>query len=169
MKKVSVNKAIEKFLPENIVFVLSYDRKNNRSSGMIASSCMVCSYEPYYMLVIALWKKGYTHKLIQDTKEFVIAVPNKSLEKAVDIFGMKHGDKVNKVKLSNVTTSKAKFLQTSLLADATINFECKVEKEVDVGDHILFIGKIVASYINEDKKVLLNFGIKKGKRVSIEF
>ncbi|RLE42730.1 hypothetical protein DRJ48_02865, partial [Candidatus Woesearchaeota archaeon] len=52
---------------------------------------------------------------------------------------------------------------------ATINFECKLFKEVDSGDHIIFIGKIVASYINKDKKVLLNMKKVDGKRIFEEF
>lgn len=168
MKKVSISKALEKFKPENIVFVISFDRENDRPSGMVAAWSTICSSNPY-MVAVALWKKGYTHKLIQDTKEFVVAVPNKSLEEAIDVFGKLHGDKIDKFKISKVRTSDAEFVKPPLLSEATINFECRLEREIETGDHILFIGKIMASYINEDKKVLLNLGKKEGKRVFQEF
>jgi len=168
MKPVATSQAIERFKPENIVFVISFDRENNRPSGMIAAWSTICSSDPY-MIAVALWKKGYTHKLIQDTKEFVVSVPDKSLEQAIEIFGKQHGDKVNKFKRSEVATSKAKFIKPPLLLEATINFECRLEKEVETGDHFLFIGKILASYVNEDKKVLLNLGKREGKRIFQEF
>ena len=66
-------------------------------------------------------------------------------------------------------TSKAKCVDLPLLSDATLNFECKSEKEVDCGDHFLFIGKVVASWINGDKKVLMNMGKKDGERIFQEF
>jgi flavin reductase (DIM6/NTAB) family NADH-FMN oxidoreductase RutF len=168
MKTVSIEKAFTQFKPENIVFVISYDKKNKRPSGMIAGWNMKCSSGPH-MFAVALWKKGYTHKLIQQTKEFVIAIPNKKIEKAIGIFGMTHGDKVDKFKIAKLKTLPAKYIKPPLLADATINLECKVEQEIDTGDHIIFIGKVLAAYVDEKRRVLLNMGKVNGKRVFREF
>lgn len=168
MKTVSANKAFDTFKPENVVFVLSYDRKNNRPSGMVAGWSMKCSYKDK-LFSVALWKKGYTHKLIRDTKEFVIAVPNKSLEQALNVFGTKHGNKIDKFKVTKVATQKAKYINVPLLSDATINMECKLESELETGDHIIFVGKVLTAYINKGKKVLLNMGKKDGSRVFREF
>ncbi len=44
-----------------------------------------------------------------------------------------------------------------------------MEKIVDSGDHVIFIGKILASYLNEEKKVLFNMGRVDGKRLFQEF
>lgn len=168
MKSVTFSKAFEKFNPENVVFVISFDSKNDRVSGMIASWCTFCSFDPP-LIAVALWEKGYTHRLIEDTKEFVVAVPSESLREAIEIFGEKHGDEIDKFKLAKVVIEDAKFVKPPLLAEATINFECKLEKKIKTGDHFLFIGKIVASYINEDKKVLLSFGKRNSKWVFKEF
>ena len=50
-----------------------------------------------------------------------------------------------------------------------MNFECKLIQEIIPGDHVVFIGEILASYISEDKKVLLNMGRSNGNRVFEEF
>lgn len=168
MKTISTDKAFDLFKPENVVYVISYDRKNKRPSGMIAGWSMKCSSSPK-LFAVALWKKGYTHKLIQDTKEFVVAVPNKKLEKAIEIFGGKHGDTIDKFKVAKVATQKAKHINVPLLTDATINMECKLEKELETGDHVIFVGKVLASYHNQNKKVLLNMGKKNNKRIFQEF
>lgn len=168
MKQILTSKALKSLKPERVVFVISYDRKNKRPSGMVCGWSTICSSDPN-MIAVCLWKKGYTHKLVQDTKEFVVAVPNKGMEEAIHVFGENHGDKVDKFKSSKVRTSEAKFVKVPLLSDATMNFECKLEKEVDSGDHILFVGKVVASWVNEDKKVLINMGKKEAKRVFQEF
>ncbi|GAF98298.1 unnamed protein product, partial [marine sediment metagenome] len=102
-------------------------------------------------------------------KEFVIAIPNKGLEKEVEFFGSKHGDEIDKFKETKIKTEKAKFVKSPLIKQATINLECKLEKEVDSGDHIIFIGEILTAYLNKDKKVLLNMGEAEGKRIFQEF
>ena len=37
----------------------------------------------------------------------------------------------------------------SVLADAVANFECKMESELETGDHVLFVGRVVASHVND--------------------
>jgi flavin reductase (DIM6/NTAB) family NADH-FMN oxidoreductase RutF len=168
MKEVSIKKAFEKFKPESCVFVISWDKKNKRPSGMIAGWNMKCSAKPP-LFAVSLWKKGYTHKLIRQSREFVIAVPNKKLEKAVKFFGTRHGDKVDKFKKTKIETLPSRYLKSPLIKEATINLECKLKKEVDSGDHIIFIGEVLAAYINPNKKVLLNMKKVAGKRIFKEF
>jgi len=131
---------------------------------MIAGWKTRCSIKPPLFAVV-LSKEGHTHKLIRRSKEFVVAVPNKELEKEVNFFGTKSGSRINKFKKTKIETEKAKFVKSPLIRKATINLECKLEKEINSGDHIMFIGRILAAYINESKKVLFNFGKKKGKRI----
>ena len=167
MKEIPISVALSKFKPENVVFVISVD-KNGKPSGMVAGWNMKCSFDPP-LFAVSLQKKGHTHKLIRESKEFVIAVPNKELEKELMFFGTTRGDEVDKFKKTGIKTEKAKYVKSPLIKDATMNFECKLEEEVDSGDHIIFIGKVLASHINEDKKVLLNMGTFEGKRVFKEF
>lgn len=167
MERVLVKECFEKFKPESCVFILSVDRKGN-PNGMIAGWHMKCSIDPP-LLAISLSKKGNTHKLIKGSKEFVVAVPNKELEREVEFFGSTHGDKTDKLRETKIEVEKSKFIKTPLIKKATINFECKLEKEVDSGDHIIFIGRVLASYINKDKKILLNMGRAGYKRIFREF
>ncbi|MCL5010716.1 MAG: flavin reductase family protein [Patescibacteria group bacterium] len=168
MKKVSVEKAFDKFKPESCVFVISVD-KNSGPSGMIAGWKMRCSWNVPFYFAVALSKSGHTHTLIEQSKEFVVAVPNKELEKQVEFFGSVSGKDIDKFKVSGIETAPAKFIRSPLLKKATINLECKLYKQIDSGDHIIFIGEILACYINENKKVLLNMGKLKGKRIFKEF
>ncbi|MFA5189055.1 MAG: flavin reductase family protein [Patescibacteria group bacterium] len=163
MKESNINDAFEALKPETCIFVISID-ENGRPSGMINAWHMKVSREPG-LFAVSLSKNGYTHKLIQQSKEFVVAVPNKELEKEVLYFGTTHGNEVDKFKETGLETEKAKFIKSPLIKKATINFECALEKEVDAGDHIIFIGKILASYVNSDKKVLLNMKKVDGKRI----
>ncbi len=167
MKKVTVEKAFTNFKPESCVFVISVDKDDN-PNGMVAGWNMKCSMEPP-LFAVSLSKKNNTHKLIHQSKEFVIAVPNKGLEKEVKFFGSHKGKEVDKFKATKIETAKAKFIKPPLLKRATLNFECKLVKEVDAGDHIIFIGKILAAYWNKGKKVLFNTGRVGDKRIFKEF
>jgi len=154
MNEANINEAFEMLKPESCVFVISID-ENGRPSGMINAWHMKCSREPA-LFAISIFKTGYTQSLIRQSKEFVVAVANKELEKEVLFFGTTHGNEVDKFKETGIETTPAKFIKSPLITKATINFECALENEIDAGDHIVFIGKILNSYINPEKKVLLN-------------
>ena len=149
------------------MFVISID-STKKPSGMIAGWNMKCSIAPP-LFAVSLSKKSHTAKLIKKSKEFVIAVPNKGLEKELVLFGSTKGNVVDKFKISGLETVKAHKIKSPLIKDATINMECKLRKTVDSGDHIIFIGEVLVSHINKNKKVLLNVKKVNGKRIFKEF
>jgi len=162
MDKVSYKVAFSAFKPEQVIFVISVDSRK-MPSGMIAGWSMKCSFEPP-LYAVALWEKGYTHKLIDQSKEFVVAVPNKDLEKAVRVFGTRHGNKIDKFEETKLKTKKAKFVSVPLILEATINMECKVVDRYITGDHIIYIGEVLASYLDKKKKILVNMRSSKKDR-----
>ena len=168
MKKLSTENAFHLFKPEATVFVIVYDSVLKRPTGMVAGYNMKCSSNPS-MLAVALWIKGYTHKVIQKEKEFVVAVPSKAMEKYIPVFGQLHGNEVSKFTKTQIPIHKAKYVKAPLLDEAFLNFECKVIKEVKTGDHILFVGEVLQAYQNEDRGIILNMGRKDGERIFKEF
>ena len=167
MEETTLSEAFNKFKPYPFIFVISVD-KEDKPSGMVAAWFMKCSKDPP-LFAVSLSKKGHTHKLIRESKEFVVAIPNKELEKEVLVFGTTHGNEVDKFKETGIETKKAQHIKSPLIKEATINLECKLEKEVDAGDHILFIGRILVSYIDDDKKMLFQVDKVDGKRFFEEF
>ena len=167
LNQTSIDKAFSKFKPESCVFVISVDKKG-KPNGMVCGWQMKVSEEPA-LFAVSLSKKGNTQRLIRQSKEFVVAVPNKGLEKEVKFFGSTHGDKIDKFKESEIATLKAKHVKPPLIKKATINFECGLWKTVDAGECYIFIGKILAAYSDEKKKVLLNMKGPREKRTFKEF
>jgi len=167
MQQLPPQDVLPKLKPERVVFVISVDNEN-KASGMIAAWNMKCSSDPP-LFAVSLSRKGYTHKLIRKSGEFVVAVPNKEIEKELMFFGTTHGDEVDKFHETGIKTLPATTVRPPLLEDATANLECQLDKEVDVGDHILFIGRVVAAHLDENKKVLLAMKKVDGKRVFEEF
>ena len=167
MEKIELEEAYNLLKPEVFVFVISIDAAN-KPSGMIAAWCMRCSANPP-LYAVALSKKGNTQNLIRKSKEFVIALPNKSLEKEVELFGSTHGDQINKFAKTKLETEKARYITSPLISKATLNLECKLENEVDAGDHVLFIGKILTAHKGTEDGILLNMRKKNKKRIFQEF
>ena len=113
MENISVKQAFEAFKPESCVFVISI-KEDDQPSGMIAGWQMKCSIDPP-LFAVALSKKGFTHKLIQESQEFVVAVPNKSLEKELKYFGSVHGDSKDKFKESGIEHEPAQYIKSPLI------------------------------------------------------
>ena len=168
LKETDIQKTLSAFKPENFVFVVSID-KNNKPSGMVVAwKTRISGTPPLYAL--ALGKSSNTYKLIKKSKEFVIAVPNKDLKAAIEIFGYHHGTEIDKFKESKLETIPSKHLKTPLIKEATICYECKLVKTINTGSCNLVIGEVVAAHHNKNKKILLVTGKNKnGERIFKEF
>jgi len=168
MKTISSKEAFSILKPETVVFVITYDENHHRPSGMVAGWCMKCSTQPY-MLAVAIWKENYTYQLISQAKEFIIAIPNQSMKKYIDVFGGKHGNDVDKFALTQIETEPAMHIDLPLLSEATINFECKLVTSVQTGDHSIFVGEVLDTHANPNKGVLINMGKVGEERIFQEF
>jgi len=164
MEEITPAEAFTRFKPESCVFVLSGGEKPN---GMVAAWHMKCSADPP-LFAVALSKKGNTQNLIRESKEFVVAVPNKSLVKEVNFFGTCHGDQIDKFTESGVETQRPHRVKTPLIEKATLNLECTLLDEIDSGDHFIFIGEVVAAHANPGK-ILASVKKVGGKRIFEEF
>lgn len=162
MEEVNIKLAFDKFKPESCVFVISVDEAG-KPNGMIAGWQMKCSYNPP-LIAVAIGNTRNTKKMIDTSKEFVIAVPNTQLIDAVNFFGNNSGKNVDKFKETNIITMPAKITKTPLLTDATVNYECTLYSSLPVGDHHIYVGHVLHAYINDTKDVLFNLYKKSGKR-----
>jgi len=154
MNQVSVLEAFAKMKPKACVFVVSIDG-NERPNGMIASSFMTCSMNPP-MIAVSLSKKSNTRKMIEHSKEFVVAFANKELENEVKYFGSHHGNEFDKFEETNLKTTAAMYLNSPLLKEATINMECYLETSLVSGDQVIMVGKVLSAYVDNTKKILFN-------------
>jgi len=155
--EVSWDEAIRRKYPEPVVLVVSCDREG-KPNVMPAGWCMVTSGRPP-MLAVSIGHGRYTHKLIEETGEFVIVFPNEEMKEMVEYTGSCSGRDVDKFKAFGIETLKAKRVKPPLIKDAVACFECKVRGRLVTGDHTIFAGEVVASHISEKYRYrLYNFG-----------
>jgi flavin reductase (DIM6/NTAB) family NADH-FMN oxidoreductase RutF len=94
----------------------------------------------------------YSFDLIRQSREYVVNVVDKKLMEAVGICGEKSGREVDKFELAKLTPKKGVKVNAPLIKESPVSIECKVVKEVEAGDHVWFIGEVLAVHVHEGYK-----------------
>jgi flavin reductase (DIM6/NTAB) family NADH-FMN oxidoreductase RutF len=149
-KKTDFEKAIKTKYPEQVVIAVAKD-KLGRANPVTLGWTMIASGEPP-MMAIGVYKGHYSVKCIRYSKCFTVAYPSSDMAKAALFFGSHSGRKIDKFAEFKCKTTPAKKIDSVLLSDAVANFECRLVKQISTGDHITFIGRIVASHVNTKRK-----------------
>ncbi len=120
-------------------------KKNIITIGM----CGVFSGNPT-LLGIGIAPARYSYNLIRQSREFVINVVNENLIDAVRICGQKSGRDCDKFSLAKLTPEKGVKVNAPYIKESPVNIECKVVQEIQIGDHVWFVGEVQATHVNED-------------------
>jgi len=156
MNKASIEEAIKKRYPEAVALIVCKD-KNNKINITPIGWFTLCSSEPRCW-AICLYKKHYSHKVISETKEFVLCLPSHKQKNDILYCGSVHGHNVDKLKNCRLKTIPSKIINTPILEGSVAAYECRVIKSIITGDHTIFIGKIVESYTSKEKDKVYNHG-----------
>jgi len=115
---------------------------------------MPTSFQPE-LYSISIGKTRFSHKLISDSKVFVINFIPYELEKQALFCGTHSGSHMDKFKESGLTKEESQSIDCPRIKEAIAYHECEVINQIDTGDHTIFIGKVVNSESKADKKRLL--------------
>ena len=118
---------------------------------------MPCSHEPQ-LYAISIGKSRFSYKLINESKVFVVNFISKDLEKPALYCGTHQGDHVDKFKESELTIEDCEKVDCGRVKQALGYLECEVIEEVDSGDHVIFIGKVLHTQLKENDKRLFHLG-----------
>ena len=169
MKEVSYSEASTYFRkPSRVVLAVCYDREKKRSNPIALGWKMQTSIKPP-MVAISIGKTRYSHKLLMETGEFVLAVPGEDMAEEVLFCGTNSGRKMDKFQKTGLTPLEAKSIKPSLIKECAVNLECKVSGRLETGDHTIFAGEVVKSWVSgEKKRVLISVGSEKGYKLLLE-
>jgi len=149
-KKTDFEKAIKTRYPEQVVIAIAKD-KSGRANPVTLGWSMLASSDPPLM-AIAVYKGHYSIGAIRRSKCFTISYPSSKMSDAALFFGSHSGRDCDKFsEFKKCKTSPAKVIDSVLLDDGVANFECRLLWEKKAGDHIIFVGQVVASYVNIKK------------------
>ncbi|MHC4911829.1 MAG: flavin reductase family protein [Planctomycetota bacterium] len=156
-KQVEYQEAIKTKYPEQVVIAIARD-KDGKANPITLGWTMIVSGKPP-MMAIAVASTHYSIEAVRHSKSFTISFPSSDMADAALFFGSRSGRNVDKFAEFDCKTQSAKVIDSVLLTDAVANFECELESQTEAGDHIIFVGKIVASHMNtETKKRLYTVG-----------
>ncbi|MEM2897529.1 MAG: flavin reductase family protein [Candidatus Bathyarchaeia archaeon] len=165
INKVEIGKShIYRLLyPRNTILVSCIDSDGKANIITLAWSMPVSIDPP--MVAISVSPKRYSHKLIEETKEFVINIPTMDILEKTAICGKVSGKDCEKFEKAKLTPTPAKSVKPPLIEECIAHLECKLVNQSITGDHTLFIGKVVKAHV--DEKVFYEgiFDLKKAKLI----
>ena len=142
---MKVNGNLEKFyyyaFPMQAVLVTCNDVNGKTNVITIAWHTPISKHPPLYGISVA--PSRYSHGLIQKTKEFVVNFAPYKLVDKVNFCGKKSGRNTDKINEVNLTLEPAQKLKTPIIKECFSHLECKLHEILTLGDHTLFIGKVV--------------------------
>jgi len=102
------------------------------------------------LVAIAVSPKRYSYSLIEKYREFAINIPTHEQVNAIKVCGSISGRDKNKWEAAKLTKEKAKKINTAIIKECLGHIECVLEKKLELGDHSLFVGRVVAAYGEEE-------------------
>ncbi len=149
--------AMARKYPEHIAIAIARDA-HGKLNPITLGWFMNTSIDPP-MLAISVGRKRYSLETIRRAKEFVVSFPSTAMTKDVLFHGTKSGRDMDKLAASGTRTQPAQLVDGALLSDAVANFECRLEAELETGDHFIFVGRVVATHMHKDPAVRRLFSL----------
>lgn len=155
MKPAQIDEAIKMRHPESVALIVCKDEKkvNVTPIGWFT----LCNSRPRCW-AICLSNKHFSNKVISETKQFILCLPSYLQKEDILYCGSVSGWNVDKLENCKLKTIESKQVKPPILKDSIACFECKVIKTLDAGDHTIFVGEIVESYVSGRKDKVYNFG-----------
>ena len=152
--------------PERVVWAVA--ACNGRRSICPLGWKMNSSGDPP-MMAIGVAPARFTHGLIAESGEFVLAWPGEDLAEETLFCGTRSGREVDKFAETGLTPLPGRVVHAPLIGECIANLECRVTNAMTTGDHTIFAGEIVAVWVNEaPKRQLCSIDHARGYDVLLE-
>ncbi|MBW6441051.1 flavin reductase family protein [Patescibacteria group bacterium] len=143
--KISENQT--RLIYHNPVSLITSNYHDKKNVFTVSWLCAV-SKNPQ-LAMISVDKRRASFPLIKESGKYVINIPNLKMLKDVIYCGSVSAKDKDKFQERNFKFSVSE--NSGIILDDAIAFvECEVVNEFDVGDHVLFVGKIINAGAEED-------------------
>lgn len=96
------------------------------------------------MLSISVQPIRHSHRLIAETREFVVNLPPLERVRETDLCGVISGRDGDKFQRAGLTPLPSSEVRPPLIAECPVHLECRVRHTLDLGSHTMFVAEIVA-------------------------
>jgi len=107
------------------------------------------SFDPP-LIGLAVHPERHTHDMIKYSQEFALNVPGRELLHHCQYLGSVSGREADKLELTKLPTFRARKVDAPLLEGCLGYIECGLEDAYTLGDHTLFVGKVVAVQVEKE-------------------
>jgi len=129
--------------------VLVTTRWRGVSNVMPAAFVTPLSFDPP-LVGVAVHPSRHTHDMITYSEEFALNVPGRELLHHCQYLGSVSGRAADKFELTKLPQFRARRVEAPLLEGCIGYIECGVEDAFTIGDHTLFVGKVVAAQVEKE-------------------
>jgi flavin reductase (DIM6/NTAB) family NADH-FMN oxidoreductase RutF len=102
----------------------------------------VFSFKPF-LLGVGIGHSRYSHELLKAAKDFVVNIPTKELLDQVQFCGTESGRNVDKFEKTRFKDVAAQEVESPLIDECPVNYECRITQTIETGDHTWFIGEVL--------------------------
>ncbi len=107
------------------------------------------SFDPPF-IGLAVHPTRHTHDMIKYSEEFALNIPSRQLLHHCQYLGSVSGREFNKFELVKLPIFRARKVEALLIEGCVGYIECGVEDAYTIGDHTLFVGKVVAAQAEKE-------------------
>jgi flavin reductase (DIM6/NTAB) family NADH-FMN oxidoreductase RutF len=166
LQEITWDEAIELGSPYPYVLAVTVDA-DNKANIIGLGWWTIVSWDPK-MIAISIGKNRYSHECLAFCKEFVLCFPSYIVKEGAWLCGIKSGRDTDKFFEAGFTPIPSKMVKPPTIKESTVAYECKVVNLLDVGDHTLFIGKVMATRGSQENSLHL-YSVHYKKLIGLDF
>lgn len=130
------------------VTLITVANKENVPDVFTASWVGALCPDPLY-IGVGIDAISFAHELITDNGEFVVNIIQEGFLVEADLLGRLSGRDVDKFEKAMITAQPAKEVKAPVILEAPISIECKVQDVLKLGTHDLYVGRVVATHVDD--------------------
>lgn len=115
------------------------------------------------LIAVASVPSHHTYQNIAKTREMVVNIPSEDILQELWITGEKFPQGINEIEKAGLTQMPSDEVSPPWIKESIAYMECKVEKTIECGDHILVVGEVLKVGVKENaiKEGLLDVELTK--------
>ncbi|HUS82010.1 MAG TPA: flavin reductase family protein [Dehalococcoidia bacterium] len=117
---------------------------HGKQNVMPAAFVTALSFDPP-LVGVAISPTRHSYDMIRYSEQFALNIPSRRLLHHVQYLGSVSGADVDKLELTRLPTFKATRVEAPLIEGCVGYVECGVEDALRTGDHVLFVGQVLAA------------------------
>lgn len=135
------------FYPYTVVLIGA--KTQERTNFMSCAWHSALSFDPPLFGVLVS-KKRFTHQVIEEAKEFTVNFIRAEQVMLSAQYGRKSGFDLVKIDKFPIKLGPSRIIQSPVIDDAYVCFECRLKEIRTYGDHDLFVGEVLAIHQEEN-------------------